>query len=143
MKNDEFSKSLKDLNLQMFKVVSKRHKELGINLTPIQGTIILAVYENQEALCQKHLEKFVSCNKSTLSSILDTMEKKHLIKRVSDSLDTRKKVIVLTKNAESLVEKIKEDKMVIEQGMLQGIEKEELEIFNTTLNKILRNLERM
>lgn len=143
MKNNEFSKTLKDLNLQLFKVVNKRHKELGIDLTPIQGTIILSIYENQETLCQKHLEKFVSCNKSTLSSVLDTMEKKNLIKRVSDSEDTRKKVIILTKSAEGLVEKIKEDKMIVEKGMLQGIEKEELEIFNTTLNKMLKNLERM
>lgn len=143
MKNNEFSKTLKDLNLQLFKVVNKRHKELGIDLTPIQGTIILAIYKNKEALCQKHLEKFVSCNKSTLSSVLDTMEKKNLIKRVSDVEDTRKKVIVLTKSAEGLVEKIKEDKMIVEKGMLQGIKKEELEIFTTTLNKMLRNLERM
>lgn len=143
MNKTEFSKTLKDLNLQMFKVVSKRHKELGIDLTPIQGTIILAISENKEALCQKHLEAFVSCNKSTLSSILDTMEKKNLIKRISDSEDTRKKVIVLTKSAESLVEKIREDKRQVEQGMIEGIGKEELEIFTTTLNKMLNNLERM
>ncbi len=143
MKNNEFSKTLKDLNLQMFKVIHKRHKKLGIDLTPIQGTIILTIFENQETLCQKHLEQFISCNKSTLSSILDTMEKKNLIKRVSDCTDTRKKVIVLTKNAKSFVEKIKEDKIMVEKGMLQGIEKEELELFNATLNKMLKNLERM
>ncbi len=143
MKNNEFRKTLKDLNLLLFKVVNKRHKELGIDLTPIQSTIILTIYENQETLCQKHLEQFVSCNKSTLSSILDTMEKKNLIKRVSDCADTRKKVIVLTKSAKSFIEKIKEDKTMVENEMLQGIEKEELKLFTATLNKMLKNLERM
>lgn len=143
MMERELSKTLKDLNLQLFKVIGKKHKELGVSLTPIWGTIILAISDSKEALCQRHLEAFVSCNKSTLSSILDTMEKKDLIKRISDKADTRKKVIVLTEHSKKLVEKIKEDKMAIDKGMLQGISEEELETFQKTLNKMLENLERM
>lgn len=139
----EFSETLKNLNLQIFKVISKSHKELGIDLTPIQGTIILTIFESKEALCQKQMEQFVSCNKSTLSSILDTMEKKEYIKRVLDENDTRKKVIVLTKKSKNLIEKLKKDKQEVEQGMILGIQKQELEMFYQTLNKILHNLERM
>lgn len=143
MMEQEFSKTLKDLNLQLFKVIGKRHKELGVNLTPIWGTIILAISNSKESLCQKHLESFVSCNKSTLSSILDTMEKKDLIERIPDVLDTRKKVIVLTENSKKLVKRIKEEKAEIDKGMLQGISEEELNAFQKTLNKMLENLERM
>lgn len=139
----EFSKTLKDLNLQLFKIVSKRHKRLGIDLTPIQGTIILTIFENSKPLCQKQMEDFVSCNKSTLSSILDIMEKKSLIKRITDEKDTRKKVLVLTENAQEMVEKIKADKQIVEECMLQEIQDNELKIVYQTLNKMLSNLERM
>lgn len=143
MMEQEFSKTLKDLNLQLFKVIGKRHKKLGVNLTPIWGTIILTISNSKEALCQKHLETFVSCNKSTLSSILDTMEKKDLIERIPDASDTRKKVIVLTENSKKLVKRIKEEKAAIDKEMLQGISDEELDAFQKTLNKMFENLERM
>lgn len=143
MKEREFSKKLKEIDLQIFKIVGKRHKELGLDLTPIQGSIIVAISENEEALCQKHLEQYVSCNKSTLSSILDTMEKNNLIKRISDTKDTRKKVIVLTDKAKNIVEKIKEDKELVEKRMISGIEERELDTFYNVLNKIKENLERL
>lgn len=143
MNDVEFSKTLKDLNIQIFKVINKRHKELGIDITPIQGTIIRAIYENKEALCQKNLEAFVSCNKSTLSSILDTMKKKDLIERKNDNQDTRKKNIVLTKKSKNLITMLEEDRNLLEKRLFQGIGEEELKIFNITLNKIVKNLERM
>ncbi len=139
----EFSQVLKSLNLQLFKVISKSHRELGIDLTPIQGTIIIAISESSETLCQKQMKQFVSCNKSTLSSILNTMEKKGLIYRVVDELDTRKKVIELTEKSKNLIKKIKKDKQEIEKGMTSGIDEKELETFYQTLNKMLKNLERM
>lgn len=139
----EFSKTLKDLNLQIFKTVSKRHKEMGLDITPIQGTIIMTIYENEEALCQKNLESFVSCNKSTLSSILDIMEKKELIKRVNDTSDTRKKIILLTKKSKDLIEKIAEDKGKLEEKLCLGITQEEKEMMLKYLKQMLKNLERM
>lgn len=143
MSGVEFNKTLKDLNLQIFKVVSKRHKILGIDLTPIQGNIILKIYENKEILCQKHLESFLSCNKSTLSSILDTMEKKELIKRVVDTEDTRKNVILLTDKSKKIISIISNDHDIFEKLMLKGIKKEEQEIAINVLNQIKLNLERM
>lgn len=143
MKDLEFSKTLKDLNLEMFKVVRKRHKESGVDLTPIQATIILALFDAKEVLCQKDLESFVSCNKSTLSSILDTMEKKDLIERKIDKVDTRKKEIVLTQKSLDLTNEIVKDKRILDQQMVKGITKEEIESLQSTLNKMLRNLERM
>lgn len=139
----EFSKTLRDLNIQIFKNVNKRHKELGIDITPIQGTIIMAIYENNEALCQKNLEAFVSCNKSTLSSILDTMEKKELIQRSNDEFDTRKKIILLTKKSKDLIEKIAEDKIELEKKMCRGFTVKEKEMLIKYLNQMLENLERM
>lgn len=143
MNNLEFSKTLKDLNLELFKVVRKRHKKLGIDLTPIQSTIILVLFESENVMCQKDLEPFVSCNKSTLSSILNTMEKKELIERRIDKEDTRKKGIFLTKKSQNLTKRIAKDKEIIDKQVVMGIGKEEIENLQNTLNKMLSNLERM
>ncbi len=142
MSNLEIGKTLKELNLQIFKVVRKRHSQLGIDLTPIQATIILALYENKDILYQKHLEPIVACNKSTLSSILDTMEKKELIKRVT-MRDTRKNGIVLTKKSYDLTKLIAKDKKELDKKMVKDLTREEIENFKITLNKMLSNLERM
>lgn len=143
MNEVEFGKTLKDLNLLLFKVMNKRHKCLGLDITPIQSTIILAIYESKEKLCQKHLESFVSCNKSTLSSVLDTMEKKDFIKRKIDEKDTRKNVIVLTNKSKKILEILSKEREILEQKMMRDIEKKEQKQLQETLNKIKENLERI
>lgn len=143
MENQEFSKILKDINLSLFKVISKQNKALGIELTPIQGTIILGIANHKEALCQKEIEEFVSCNKSTLSSILDTMEKRGLIKRKTSDWDTRKKVILLTEKSKKFIKQIEKDRTETDSLLMQGISLEEKEFLIKNLTKILHNLERM
>ena len=139
----EFSKVLKDINLALFKVITKHNKELGIQITPIQGTIILGIAHHEEELCQKEIEQFVSCNKSTLSTILDTMEKNELIKRTPSSFDTRKKVITLTEKSKQLVTQIELDRKKTDALLMQGLTEEEQSLLLTSLRKILQNLERM
>ena len=143
MENQEFSKILKDINLSLFKVISKQNKDLGIELTPIQGTIILGIANHKEALCQKEIEEFVSCNKSTLSSILDTMEKRGLIERKTSDWDTRKKVILLTEKSKKFIKQIEKDRTETDSLLMQGISLEERELLIKNLTQILHNLERM
>ncbi len=139
----EFSKVLKDINLALFKVIKKHNKELGICITPIQGTIILGIAHHNKELCQKDIEQFVSCNKSTLSTILDTMEKNELIKRNSSNSDTRRKVITLTEKSKKLIDQIKKDRKETDVRLMQGLSVEEQKLLLASLNKILQNLERM
>ena len=130
-----------NLNMLIFKQISNRHKELGFDITPVQAMIIMGVYNN-ESLCQKDIEQFVTCNKSTLSSVLDTMEKNGLIMRIEDKYDSRKKIISLTDKSNDIAKVLEKDCGYMDDLLTAGLSQHELEIFNSVIDKMINNLER-
>lgn len=130
-----------NLNMLIFKQISNRHKELGFDITPVQAMIIMGVYNN-ESLCQKDIEQFVTCNKSTLSSVLDTMEKNGLIMRIEDKYDSRKKIISLTDKSNDIAKVLEKDCGYMDDLLTSGLSQDELEIFNSVIDKMINNLER-
>ena len=133
---------LQETQLYIFKFFSKRYKDLGLNITPAQSKIIISIYEKGEQ-CQRQLESFVTCNKSTLSSILDTMEKNGYIVRKDSKDDCRKKIITLTDKAIDVVNILSDDSKKILDSLSKDISDEECLIFSSVLNKIIKNMERI
>lgn len=143
MKNYQMANNLQAFNLTLIKLIMSRYKNLGIDITPVQGRIIMIIYESKQEVCQTDIKEYIACNKSTLSSVLDTMEKNGLIVRQESSSDSRKKIIVLTDLSKELVEKVKKDKAFVEAKLFEGISKEEYVFFNNILEKMRNNLERV
>jgi len=139
----EMGLALKDVNLQIMKVLQKRFGVLGLDLTPAQGRIIFCINEHDNQICQKDLEKFVCRNKSTLSSILDNMEKNGYIIRCETSEDSRKKILKLAPKSLDAIKILEEDRRYINSLICQGITKDEYNTFYRVLDKIEKNLERM
>ena len=133
---------LHETQLYIFKFFSKRYKDLGLNITPAKSKIIISIYEKGEQ-CQRQLENFVTCNKSTLSSILDTMEKNGYIVRKDSKDDCRKKIITLTDKAIDVVNILSDDRKKILDSLSKDISDEECLIFSNVLNKIIKNMERI
>ncbi len=133
---------LQETQLYIFKFFSKRYKDLGLNITLAQSKIIISIYEKGEQ-CQRQLENFVTCNKSTLSSILDTMEKNGYIVRKDSKDDCRKKIITLTDKAIDVVNILSDDRKKILDSLSKDISDEECLIFSSVLNKIIKNMERI
>lgn len=134
--------SLNDVNLAFFKYILYRYKRLKLDITPVQGRILLAIYKNREMSCQKSIEEFVPCNKSTISNILKTMEKNGLIKRVGNENDLRRKSIVLTSKAKRILNILDDDKKKLVQDITKDISEEEIIFFNGILMKLKYNVER-
>ena len=89
------------------------------------------------------MEDFIPCNKSTLSAILNTMEKNELIKRIDSKIDSRRKVIILTDKAIEVVRYLKEDRKVLDHILLDNITEEEYGLFSDILHKLRKNMERI
>jgi len=107
-----------------------------------QGFILRVVLESEdtgEKVYQKDLEKILNIRKSTLSGILDTMEKNKIIKRVPD-LTSRGNIIELSdemkKCKEELLEKIKK----VEENLTTGISEEDLEAFFRVIDGMKKNI---
>ncbi|HAB67466.1 MAG TPA: MarR family transcriptional regulator [Firmicutes bacterium] len=134
---------LNEVNISIFKAVSARYKSMGVDATPVQSRIIMFLYDDEELKCQKDIEKFISCNRSTISSTLDVMEKNGLILRVDSSVDFRKKNIMLTDKSIKIANILKNDKKKLDELLSLDISDEEYANFRLTLNKIKNNIERI
>ncbi len=113
------------------------------NLTVSQAYVIDFIImkgENQE-IFQKDLEKEFDLKRSSISLMLNNMEKNNLIKRVAVSEDARLKQIILTDKSRKLYEEISKAIDSIENKLCENITPEEVKVFQIVLDKIRNNLE--
>ena len=110
-------------------------------ITGMQGFIIGYIYESGGEIFQNELEKTFSIRRSSITGILQIMEKNGLITREYSALDARVKKIILTPKACEAHEKIVSSIARIDSLILSGISDGEKEIFLRVLNEIRQNLD--
>lgn len=111
------------------------------NLTHTQARVLKFLYDNQDRkVYQTTLEKEVDVRRSTISGVLDTMEKNNLIIRKNSSDDARKKEIALTLVSLNKHKEIAQKIANFERDLLRGITKEEVDTFIEVIDKLKRNL---
>ena len=117
------------------------HTQLGIGSA--QGKILNYVLVESEAhsVYQKDLEREFGLRPSTVTEMLNALEQKKLIQRVSDEWDGRYKKIVFTEKARSMKDRIRQEVEETEHLLLQGITEQEKQEFLRIAGKMLQNLE--
>lgn len=108
----------------------------------IQGMIINYLSENEEKdTFQRDIEEVFTIRRSTVTGVLQSMEKNNLITRENVSHDARLKKIVLTDFGKRIhVHMIKEMEK-FEDTITKDVSEEELEMFVQILNKFKKNIE--
>lgn len=110
-------------------------------LTAIQCMILEYLYENRARdVFQRDLEAEFQIRRSTVTGILQGMERRGLILRHPVQQDARLKKLVLTESGLSIHAKVEENLWEVEERALAGICEEDLLIFRRTLEKIKQNL---
>lgn len=112
-----------------------------VQITPTQMQIIAYILENSNKdIYQKDLEEVLGLRRATVSGVLYTMEKNHLIKRSTSMNDARVKKIVLNDEAKKIFltgeEKIKK----LEELMIKDLSEVELEMFSKIIDKMKDNI---
>ena len=117
------------------------HTQLGIGSA--QGKILNYVLVESEAhsVYQKDLEREFGLRPSTVTEMLNALEQKKLIQRVSDEWDGRYKKIVFTEKARSMKDRIRQEVEETEHLLLQGITEQDKQEFLRIAGKMLQNLE--
>ena len=134
---------LKRVNGKIHKVLTNSIKELNIDVTPVQSRIMLFIDESKDVTATDIIERFQSINKSTLSEVLNTMEKKDYIKRSESEHDSRKKIILLSDKAKEIISLLKKNFDNVSHMVLEDISKEEYEEFKKILDKMERNIDKL
>ena len=112
-------------------------------LTVSQAYVIdfISMQGDNQDVFQKDLEKAFDLKRSSISLMLNNMEKSDLIKRVPVTEDARLKKIILTDKSKKLYEKISKAIDSVENRVCENITPDELKIFKSVLDKIRNNLE--
>ena len=110
------------------------------DLTGKNGWIIayIASHKDKEVF-QRDMEEEFSISRSTVSSIVQLMEKKGFVTRESVDHDARLKKLVLTPKALEIYAHMVEQYKISEEIMRRGISFDELEVFFGVLEKIRNN----
>ncbi|OSB12389.1 MarR family winged helix-turn-helix transcriptional regulator [Paraclostridium bifermentans] len=113
------------------------------NLTISQAYVIDFICNEgkDKDVFQKDLESVFDLKRSSISLMLNNMEKSGFIERVLVKEDGRLKKIILTEKSINIYEKISDAIDLIENKLSENITEEEIKVFQNVLNKIRNSLE--
>ena len=121
------------------RVFSELLKERGLDIGPGQGRILFALWQKDgepiNALIKKTLLR-----KSTLSELLDNLEKAGHVKRVQSVEDKRKVLVKLTEKTRQMLNVYIEVSQEMTKIFYRDFEPEEIDEFETYLKRVLENL---
>lgn len=139
--NRRIAKAIIDVSYQLKRDLEQAAAQHGITRT--QAVIIkyLEVETRKRDIFQKDIEKEFRIRKSSVTSVLQLLEKNEYIKRENVVEDARLKKLVLTDKAKKVNAIIGDGLEKREEKFYQVLSKEEVEIFFQTIEKISSTLE--
>jgi len=111
-----------------------------INITPQQWSVLTYLW-NQDGISQQQLADVFSKDKTSMTRLLNNMEKSDFIRRMQNEKDKRNKNIFLTDKSKALKE---ESIKVAEKTLLEtidGIDHSDIKLSKKVLKKINANLD--
>ena len=111
----------------------------GLDISMDQWMVLGPIWQ-LESPSQKDLGEICLRDKPTISRIIDSLEDKSLVVRVSDQIDHRIKRVVLTKAGKQLFYDVLPIMEKTREEVRGEIPDEEIEIFKNVLSKIIKNL---
>ncbi len=121
------------------RVFSELLKERGLEIGPGQGRILFALWQKDgepiNALIKKTLLR-----KSTLSELLDSLEKAGHVKRVQSAEDKRKVLVKLTEKTRQMLNVYIDVSQEMTKIFYRDFEVEEIDEFEAYLKRVLENL---
>ena len=120
------------------KFVQNSH-DSGLDISMDQWIVLGPIWEN-EVLSHKEISEYCLKDKTSVTKIIDTLEKKNLVVRVSDQLDHRvKRVVLSNKGKELFLQAIPIMELTRDQ-LREGITEQDIESLRSVLTKIYNNL---
>lgn len=130
------------LDMGIKKMLDANMKAEGYDeVTLMHGWILKYLYENrQKEVYQRDIEKQFAIGRSTVTTIIQLMEKRDLIRRESVEQDARLKKVVLTEKGYAHHDRVEKNIYNLHNKIMAGISQEEKEIFLAIADKIGENL---
>lgn len=141
MKEFHLLYQIKMLEKEMARAFFHDFNENAFPPTPTQMQIIAYILKHRkDIIYQRDLEKMLNLRRATVSGVLKTMEKNHVIKRVVDEKDTRQKQIMIEPEMEKMFVLHLQKIEAMERQLTKNVTKEEQRIFIEIIHKMQENL---
>lgn len=130
------------LNCKLKKHIAATFKKNNINLTAEQFLVMDTLW-NEGAMTQQSIAYIIQKDKNSVTQFIDNLEKKGLVRRVTDASDRRVNNIELSSVGKSLKESTKSVAIGAISDILEGIPEEDIYTFVKVLTKACDNIEKI
>lgn len=138
--NNDYGFLFQIIGRQIFRYFSNTGKKLGIS--SMEVNILNYFFDNKkQQIYQKDLETAFNIRSSTATANINLMEKKGLLRRVSDPHDMRRKLLVPTAKAQKFEQQLATYKEELENKIVTNLTENEKEQLKKTLIKVIANLQ--
>ena len=133
---------IRRMNHLMGRNIEAHVRAMGMDeITLMHGWIIRYLHENKEKdIFHKDIEKKFCVGRSSVTNILQLMEKKEYLRREAVKQDARLKKLVLTEKGESLHMMLIDLIDQLNEETMRGITEEEFVVFFRVMKKIEENI---
>ena len=134
---------MRRVNNLIFRKINQFHRENGVeNVTPMHDWIMSYLFwHKDEPVYQRDIEREFSITRSTVTNILQLMERKGYIERLSVPQDARLKKLVLTEEGARIHEKTLQSLHQTDEFVESLLTPEENAEFLRLLNKLREGLQ--
>lgn len=115
----------------------------GITISQLRVIAFISKNGNAGTVYQKDLEEHLCVRRSSVTSLLQNMEKSGILIRGGSEKDARIKTLVLTEKGKRLDEKLIYYIKTLEEKLMEGFSSEEKEILQGFLFRMIENLEKV
>ena len=136
----EIAVNVNILNSRIKKCFIDKLQENGINITPEQYLVLDILWEKQ-SLSQQNIADIIQKDKNSVTKIIDSLEKKNLVRRVMDKNDRRINKIELTDEALALEKITTEVAINFMNDVVKDIDTKDLDTFVNVMRQLKNNLE--
>lgn len=123
----------------LFKLFKKRLEsmdDLELRISLEQFGMLRMISTVKEEVIQKDISELLSKDKSAVLRMIDLLEEQELVRRVVDLKDRRKNCLMITKQGTRLLKHYQVIKNELIEEISDGLEKEEIAVFNKVIDVI-------
>lgn len=126
---------IRRLNQISVALFTQQMAKVGLTLTPVQFAALIGIRAHPD-VDQATLAGLVAYDRATLGKVIDRLENRELLRRVTSASDRRAKTLRLTAKGEAMLEMADPHVRALQPGILDGLDEAEQDVFLKLLTKI-------
>lgn len=127
---------------QLSKIAQEMGESFAKELTNYELTSrdfgILSTIYNNESLTQKDIGLLLKVDRTTMVQLIDVLESKNLVKRVSNPMDRRANLIQITEDGLSILEKNREKLEIYEKQVVSRMSADQKKVIHDIYHYLQR-----